>query len=71
MFCTMLTAKIKDTTATRLTNLTGKPVSKSVDGVINDLCDKYEDLRESPTNEKPRCWIDSHDTPEEEKKEDG
>ncbi len=56
----VLHAKIQDETAQRLSEITGRPISKGVDKAINDVCDKLETLEEK--DEKPSCWVDADKT---------
>jgi len=58
----MLKPNIKDNTAQRVSELTGKPLTKGFDKQINTLCDEVVAARnqdsENPTVEKVDCMCD-------------
>ena len=55
----MLTARIQDSTAQRLSDITKRPISKGVDKAINAVCQKLEDMQEEQTT--PYCKVCSDD----------
>lgn len=58
----MLKPNIKDDTAQRVSELTGKPLTKGFDKQINTLCDEVVSARtkdsENPPVEKVDCMCD-------------
>ena len=58
----MLKPNIKDDTAQRVSELTGKPLTKGFDKQINSLCNEVEISRnqdsKNPTVEKVDCMCD-------------
>lgn len=47
---------LRDKTRKRLEEISGKPITKGGDKVINQVCDKLQALEEK--QEKPSCWVD-------------
>ena len=58
----MLKPNIKDDTAQRVSELTGKPLTKGFDKQINTLCDEvdtaWNEDSENPTVKKVDCMCD-------------
>ncbi|OLE40888.1 MAG: hypothetical protein AUF74_00080 [Thaumarchaeota archaeon 13_1_20CM_2_38_5] len=51
---------LKPKTIKRLQEISGKPITKGGDKVINEVCDKLQDLEEK--QETPSCWVDDDKT---------